>query len=51
MLEFFFKMLFDFYVIISNLLDRIKVLSMKLMFLYMYIYMYKEIRNYDNLLI
>lgn len=30
-------MLFDFYVIISNLFDRIKVLSMKLMFLYMYI--------------
>lgn len=35
MFEFFFKMLFDFYVIISNLFDRIKVLSMKLMFLYM----------------
>lgn len=51
MFEFFFKMLFDFYVIISNLFDKIKVLSMKLMFLYMYIYMYKEIRNYDNLLI
>lgn len=51
MFEFFFKMLFDFYVIISNLFDKIKVLSMKLMFLYMYIYMYKEIRNCDNLLI
>lgn len=38
MFELFFKMLFDFYVIISNLFDRIKVLSMKLMFLYMYIY-------------
>lgn len=48
MFEFFFKMLFDFYVIISNLFDKIKVLSMKLMFLYMYIYMYKEIRNCDN---
>lgn len=42
MFEVFFKMLFDFYVIISNLFDRIKVLSMKLMFLYMYIYMYKK---------
>lgn len=35
MLEYFFKMLFDFYVIISKLFDKIKVLSMKLMLLYM----------------
>lgn len=42
MLEYFFKMLFDFYVIINNLFDKIRVLSMKLMFLYMYIYMYKK---------
>lgn len=48
MLEFFSKTLSDFHAITSNLPDRTKALSMKLMLLYMHIHMHKETRNYDN---
>lgn len=48
MFEFFSKTLSDFHAITSNLPDKTKALSMKLMFLYMQIHMYKETRNYDN---
>lgn len=43
MLEYFSKTLSDFHAITSNLPDRTKALSMKLMFLYV-----QETRNYDN---
>lgn len=48
MLEYFSKTLSDFHAITSNLPDKTKALSMKLMLLYMQIHMYKETRNYDN---
>lgn len=48
MLEYFSKTLSDFHAITSNLPDRTKALSMKLMFLYMHIHLYKETRNDDN---
>lgn len=48
MLEYFSKTLSEFHAITSNLPNRTKALSMKLMFLYMQIHMYKETRNYDT---